>query len=197
MMPQPPPATAGLRARKRRETWLALRTAAQELIAERGFEAVSVDEIAAAARVSKRTFFNYFGSKEAVVFDPDPGEPAYWRALLAARPDGEPAWTGLREVLLEYTGQTEAKLVAHKRMAAASPALAQSSRSSTDEFWALVTSWAGQRDPGAGPFRAALLTACAQTVLRTATAQWQIEDGIGRLHQLMREGFDVLGGGLG
>src|SRR3979411_1384262 len=85
----------GLRDRKKLETWRAINTAAAELFLERGFEAVSIADIAAAANVSPSTFFNYFTTKEAVVFDPDPADSSTVRDLLDARPDGEPPGASL------------------------------------------------------------------------------------------------------
>jgi AcrR family transcriptional regulator len=84
--------------------------AALRLMADRGFDAVSIDDIVAAAGVSRRTFFNYFAGKESVVFDPDPDDPALWAALLAARPAGEPLWTSLREALIGYTAAAADRL---------------------------------------------------------------------------------------
>lgn len=57
----------GLRERKKNATWELLRNTALDLFEERGFENVSVAEIAAAAEVSKATVFNYFPSKEDLV----------------------------------------------------------------------------------------------------------------------------------
>ena len=58
--------------------------AALRLVAERGFEDVTIEDIAAAADVSPRTFFNYFGSKEDVIVNPDPDRVERLRALLAS-----------------------------------------------------------------------------------------------------------------
>ncbi len=60
----------GLRERKKRETRRRLLETATTLFSERGFDQVSVAEIADAADVSKMTVFNYFDSKEDLVFAP-------------------------------------------------------------------------------------------------------------------------------
>ncbi|WP_426508957.1 TetR family transcriptional regulator [Dactylosporangium sp. McL0621] len=68
-----------LRERKKAQTRLALWNAAIELFVEHGFDNVSVAQIAAAADVSKMTFFNYYPSKEDLVVGPMSehiGEPA-------------------------------------------------------------------------------------------------------------------------
>ncbi|WP_299168317.1 TetR/AcrR family transcriptional regulator [uncultured Arthrobacter sp.] len=56
-----------LRERKRTETWAALHDAATRLTLEKGPEAVTVEQIAASANVSPRTFFNYFSTKEDAI----------------------------------------------------------------------------------------------------------------------------------
>ncbi|MEV0952954.1 TetR family transcriptional regulator [Promicromonospora sp. NPDC050249] len=68
---------------------------ALDLFAEHGFEKVTVDQIAAAAGMSGRTFHRYFPAKEDVVV----GEPEQWgefvRDAFAARPADEPVWDSL------------------------------------------------------------------------------------------------------
>jgi AcrR family transcriptional regulator len=58
----------GISERKRRAVRAELSEVALQLLTDRDFESVTVDEIAAAAGVSRRTFFRYFASKEDVVF---------------------------------------------------------------------------------------------------------------------------------
>src|SRR5690349_21760940 len=90
----------GLRERKKAETRAALSWAAIRLTVERGFDNVKVEDIAAAAGVSPRTFNNYFGGK---------GEAIVARHLdrlrrvgdeLRARPADEPLWTAVTEAAL-------------------------------------------------------------------------------------------------
>ena len=68
-------ATDGLRARKRAATQVALERAAISLALEHGYENVTVFAICEAAMVSPRTFFNYFGTKEAVFLGAAPPLP--------------------------------------------------------------------------------------------------------------------------
>src|SRR6266545_4243779 len=79
----------GLRERKKRQTRQAIAEAAKRLFLERGFDQVSVAEVARAADVSEQTVFNYFPSKEDLVFE---RMDAFEQELLAAvreRPAGE------------------------------------------------------------------------------------------------------------
>src|SRR3954447_9612861 len=59
----------GLRERKKRRTRQEISDVATRLFFERGFEEVTLSEIAAAAEVSIKTIFNHFGSKEELYFD--------------------------------------------------------------------------------------------------------------------------------
>ncbi|MFB7362883.1 TetR family transcriptional regulator [Streptomyces hydrogenans] len=88
--PTPSPRTTTLAQRKRELVATELTETALQLFAQRGFEAVTVDEIATAVGVSKRTFFRYFASKDDVVVQFLAGMGADMRAELAARPAGEP-----------------------------------------------------------------------------------------------------------
>ena len=64
---QAQPSAEGLRYRKKLKARLAVERAALELVIERGFDGVTVEDICARAEISKKTFFNYFSSKAAAV----------------------------------------------------------------------------------------------------------------------------------
>jgi AcrR family transcriptional regulator len=120
----------GLRERKKQRTRELIAETARKLFAERGFEEVTVAEIARAADVAETTVFNYFPTKEDLV---------YWRleffeaALLGAireRAPGESALAAFARFVLEQRGllaerdpEAREQLAAVTRMIASSPAL--------------------------------------------------------------------------
>jgi len=85
----------GLRERKRRETRAALSLAAIRLCIQRGWEEVTVDDIAAAANVSPRTFRNYFSSKAEAVAAAHLERMLRIADDLRARPADERLWTAI------------------------------------------------------------------------------------------------------
>ncbi|WP_196440889.1 TetR family transcriptional regulator [Planomonospora sp. ID67723] len=89
----------GLRERKKQRTRLALIDAALDLFAVQGYEATTVDQIAAAADVSPRTFFRYFATKDDVALSlPVDGQEVLLREL-AARPAEEPPFVALSNAM--------------------------------------------------------------------------------------------------
>jgi AcrR family transcriptional regulator len=118
----------GLRERKKEQTHLAIAEAARELFRERGFEAVTVAEIARAADVSEGTVFNYFPTKEDLFYA---GMEAFESRLVEAvrdRGPGESVLAAFRGFVLEQgerLGREEvADLIADAaRIVTASPSL--------------------------------------------------------------------------
>ncbi|WP_063771012.1 acyl-CoA-like ligand-binding transcription factor [Streptacidiphilus neutrinimicus] len=92
-------APLGLRERKKLKTRRAIRSAAFGLFTEQGYEATTVDQIAAVAEVSPSTFFRYFPTKEDLVIsdDYDPLMEASFRS----RPSDEPLIESVRQAMID------------------------------------------------------------------------------------------------
>ncbi|WP_436761424.1 TetR/AcrR family transcriptional regulator [Streptosporangium sp. V21-05] len=83
--------TEGLRERKKRQTRQRVSQVAVGLFVERGFEHVTIAEVAAAAEVSVNTVYNYFQAKEDLVLPPDEASPQRLADIVRHRPPGESA----------------------------------------------------------------------------------------------------------
>jgi AcrR family transcriptional regulator len=90
-----------LRERKKQATREALSSAALDLVLERGLDGVVVEEIAAKADVSPRTFNNYFSSKEEAVVVAGSDRTDRFLTALRARPPDETLWEALDHVIPE------------------------------------------------------------------------------------------------
>ncbi|GHH74134.1 TetR family transcriptional regulator [Kitasatospora indigofera] len=95
-----PPEELGLRERKKLQTGRKLWTVAIGLFVERGFDQVSVAEIAAAAEVSKMTVFNYFPTKEDLVLLPMEKHTGEVAETVRDRPAGCSAVAAVRDQYL-------------------------------------------------------------------------------------------------
>jgi len=79
-----------------------LELVALQLFAERGFDATTVDDVADAAGIGRRTFFRYFASKNDVVWGDWDMELAFFRTELEAIPAEVPLLEGLREAVKAF-----------------------------------------------------------------------------------------------
>jgi AcrR family transcriptional regulator len=116
----------GLRERKKQRTRDQIVEAAFGLFAERGFQATTVADIAAAADIAPRTFFAYFPSKEAVVFFDFDAMFASLKTTIEERPEGETAIDSLRRWLdhsLPIKHEETDEAVLRKRMCIDEPSL--------------------------------------------------------------------------
>jgi AcrR family transcriptional regulator len=104
----------GLRERKKSETRAALSWAAVRLIVERGADNVLVEDIAAAAGVSARTFNNYFSSKGEAVAARHLDRCLRMARDLRDRPAGEPLWAALTHATLAQL-EPGPEITAHPR----------------------------------------------------------------------------------
>ena len=135
MEPEPAaPEPEGLRARKKRLTREAIFAAADRLFAERGFENVTVAEIADAANVSVKTVFTYVNAKEELIFRQQTVLDAVVRAV-ASRRLGQTPLVAAAQALLAAVNETDQNLSlgSFQRMVASGPAARSRVRALWDE----------------------------------------------------------------
>jgi AcrR family transcriptional regulator len=117
-------AAPGLRERKRQQTRERLTRVAMALFLERGFEATTLDDIASAADISRRSFFHYFASKEDVVFAWHEESTAALIAAVAARPANESMLAAAENAISAMVRQLEpGEAIAMARLKRDNPAL--------------------------------------------------------------------------
>jgi AcrR family transcriptional regulator len=168
--------TMNLRERKKLATWRAIRSAALRLFDKEGFEATTIEQIAAAANISRATFFNYFASKEAVVFDQDPEERGDWQALMNGRPADEPLWDSLTAILTGFCESLRERMPLQRELKAQSPTLAQSGQSFGELFFTDLRNWVAGRERESDELTATLRLNLAVTATLTAYQTWPVDE---------------------
>lgn len=184
----------GLREQRKARTRKAIQEHALRLFLANGYDATTVEQIAAAAEVSPMTFFRYFPSKEAVVendeYDPllidfIRAQPADLGPLAALR---EAVVRGMRAV---YDTDKDALLV-RTRLILTTPALRGRQWRNGDSTQALFVEALAARTGGEVTFELRVLAAAALGALTTALSTWVDGDGADDLPTLMERGFDAL-----
>lgn len=182
------------RERKRAQTRQRLQEQALRLFTERGYDATTVEQIAAAAGVSHMTFFRYFPTKEDVVLS-DSYDPMLV-ALIRGRPRGERPvariHAGIREGLAAiYTDAREALLV-RTRLVLRTPALRARLWENQSATRDLLAGALVDGEPG---FGTRILASACLAALTTALEEWVATDGTAELPELIDDAFRALGEG--
>jgi AcrR family transcriptional regulator len=191
----------GLRERHRKRTAADLEEAALNLFCERGFDGVTIDDIAAAADVSRRTFFRYFASKEDVILSDHPRRLDELQAALDRRPLEEPALTALRHAIMSLVSTYEEQrdhMVRRFTLMTETPALQARSLCLQRNWETAVTEMLAARmrvDP-AKDLRPGVVAATTMAAMRVATANWLTGGGQGDLPAIVAAALDLLDGGL-
>jgi AcrR family transcriptional regulator len=177
-----------LRDRKKDRTRRAIQTEALRLFAKKGFQATTIEEIAAAADVAPRTFFRYFPTKEEVVFwsEYQPMLASY----VAARPDGESAPEALRHGIVDgltaFYDEDRDRLLERLMLAFRTPPL-------RPRLWQQQAAWAvgvggilaERLHASADDLEVRAIAAAISAVLWVAVEEWQAQDGKGDLRVLL------------
>jgi AcrR family transcriptional regulator len=199
---------ASLRERKKLATRRELRRVALRMIADRGYSNVTVEEIAEAANVSPRTFFNYFPTKEAALFGADPELAAATRDAIVHQWPGEPVLTVLRAIMtsqaaavvnefaelggepLEWLARMRASRTDPHLHAAHGAQMAAIERSLAEAI-AQRLGTTLEQDPYPG-----LLASIATGVFRSSMSFWASSGGTVPLEHLVDQAFAALASGL-
>jgi AcrR family transcriptional regulator len=186
------------RQRKKTATRDRIRASALRLFREQGYDATTVEQIAAAAGVSHVTFFRYFPAKEDVALS-DSYDPLI-ASFIAQTPAAWPLIQRIRTVLahgLRQIYDTERdNLLVQNKLIVSTPAL-------RERMWAgqLATQQAilqalEAEQPGAqASFPARVTVAACLAAASTAVLTWVENDGTPELPDLIEQAFDALGGG--
>ena len=193
--------TSGLRERKKQATRLALHEAALRLVAERGLDGVSVDDIAARADVSPRTFFNYFSSKDDAVLGLDPEASGRQVQLFLARPASESPLRALRAVsrdqAVEMADDTEVWPLRLTVIDGNPSLIARLAAAFGEAEKALAQAVADRTATRVGAdVYPTLVAAVAGVAMRTALHRWHATDFTASLPDLVDEAWDALEAGL-
>jgi AcrR family transcriptional regulator len=183
------------RQRKKNATRDRIRACALQLFREQGYDATTVEQIAAAAGVSHMTFFRYFPAKEDVALS-DSYDPLLV-GLLEQTPAGWPLIDRVRAALLQglrqlYDADRET-LLAQNKLIVSTPALRErlwASQVATQQL-ILQALGAGQRDPRPS-FQDKVTVAACLAAASTAVLTWVENNGTLELPDLIEQAFDTL-----
>jgi AcrR family transcriptional regulator len=184
----------GWRARKRRETWRRIAEAGLGLFLEHGFDAVTLDQVAVAAGISRRTFFHYFNSKEDILLAWESEAEAAFLEAIAAEPQGHAPLQIVRDGLAKTISRYESEqAIAIDRLLRSNAALCARKQGSYARKEQALFAYLSQRWPDPERRRALRLTAMlGVAALRLGVEEWSAEGGRRPLVAYFNETFDML-----
>jgi AcrR family transcriptional regulator len=166
----------GLRERKRVQTAERLQSAALELISERGFDAVSVDDICAAAEVSKTTYYRYFETKEDVLLGGATDDIEFLRRAFAECPPDESLIEAARYAYRRFAETEQADRATRllvNRIAQTTPSVAARHLCHYQRWEDLLRAEAQRRSPeGTDPALVWVRAAVVAGAMRAASEYW-------------------------
>jgi AcrR family transcriptional regulator len=168
------------------------------LFDERGFDQVTVDEIASAAGISVRTFYRYFPTKDTVLQVQIDRRSEALRAALEARPVDEAPLQSLRVALQEAVSHEDMALLRRwTSVIAATPSVLRGVVGGLQlKRNGVIAEFLGARfDMPGSSLVPTMLAAAAGGVIQAAQTEWFVRGG--DLAQKISEGLDVLERGVG
>lgn len=189
----------GLRERKKLKTRAAIRRALYRLVADQGYEASTIEQIAAAAEVSPSTVSRYFATKEDIVLTDE--YHAVMEDMLRRRPAGEPPLESLRFVVAHAVRtlleEDPDGMCLRARLLVEVPAVRARSAETTAETSLLLSRVLAERTGrDAGDLEVRVFTAAVMAALREVTLHWAERGRRDDLAALLDRALDTLGDGL-
>ncbi|MER7806570.1 TetR family transcriptional regulator [Streptomyces sp900116325] len=189
----------GLRERKKLKTRTAIRRSTYRLIAEQGYDATTIEQIAEAAEVSPSTVFRYFATKEDIVLT-DEYDPLL-EAEIRKRPADEPPLRSVRfvvtEALAALLATEEEEVRRRTRLMVEVPAIrARMSEAMSDTAKGLARVLADRSGRGADDLEVRVFVAAVLGALREVTLHWGEHGQKGDLIAMVDQALDTLEGGL-
>lgn len=188
------PDSPGLRQRKLQATRERLTRAAMALFVERGFEATTIDDIAAAADVSRRSFFHYFASKEDVVAAWQEGAASALVAEIVARPAGESMLTAAENAIATAIKRIDpAEAAAMSRLKRDNPALRARDQLKYEKLERALAEGLAQRARSkADRLEARLVAMIATGAMRVGGESWIGEGAREKPEVFVKRTFDAI-----
>ncbi|OKI86428.1 mycofactocin system transcriptional regulator [Streptomyces sp. CB02414] len=170
-----------------------------ELFERKGFEESTIDDIAGAAGISRRTFFRYFASKNDLVWGDFEGQLVRLRELLAAVPEDVSLIDGLRATIIEFNSFDRDTVPWHRRrmeLILNVPALQADSALRYNSWRSIITEFVAERT-GCTP-RDLEPRLIGNLALAASVASYELwlEDGTAELPDLMDAAFRRLAAGF-
>lgn len=184
----------GLRERKRRETAYRIKDAGIRLFIEKGYDATTLDDIAAAAGISRRTFFYYYRSKDDILLTMQNGMGGILAAALAEESRDKGPLAAVRDAALKVCAPIPAdEMLVLDRLMRSSPAVQARKLASYVEHERTLL--AALREKWPEPERETGLRLVAMLsigAIRLSLDSFDRENGARPLVALLREAFDAL-----
>lgn len=190
----------GLRERKKRERRQRIEAVAIDRFEANGFDATTIDDIAAAADIAPRTFFAYFPTKEDVVLADYADRLERTTNELARRPPAEPPWLALSTSFATVAADYEAErvqLIRRFAIMAVNPSV-QARSLQLQAGWESAVADVLSRRSGAraDDVTPRLMAATALACMRSSISHWILTGHQEPLPDLVKASFDRLAGGL-
>ena len=190
-------ASEGLRERKRRQTLQRITDAGVGLFLKQGYDATTLDDIAAAADISRRTFFYYFKSKDDILLSMQDSMGAAVREQVRTAPTGKTPVAAVRDALVQICAQFPPdEMIALDKVMRSSPAVQARKQGSYVQQEQKLMEVMRERWPERSDMAHRLTAMMAIGTMRLSFDTLSREEGKRPIAAILNETFDALEAGV-